>query len=153
MSYSDSDTIQFLESHHIFHGVSSGDLAIIFPFLEYGRFEAGDRMIEEGQQGTAIFIITTGSVAVTKKNLDGDSVLLGELRAGDTFGEMGLLEHDIASASVTAKEKTAALELSHQAFHDIFECRPSAFRAIMLNIARDLSRRLREADAKIAALS
>ncbi len=153
MNSSASETISFLESHHIFHDVPSSDLAIIFPFLETRKFKSGEVIIQESSPGAAIFILTSGGVRITKRLGDGKDLLLNELEKGDTFGEMGLLEGSPTSATVTAKERTSALVLSAQAFQDIFAVRPGAFRAIMLNLAKDLSRRLRAADARIAELS
>lgn len=150
----ESDTIKFLESHHLFHGIPSKDLAIVFPFLGTENFEPGDRITEEATPGDAIYVITEGSVAVTKRKPDGSgSAFLESLGKGATFGEMGLLEGSERSASVTAVEKTETLVLTDQAFRDVFAFRPETYRMIMVNLARDLSRRLRAANARIAELA
>lgn len=150
----ESDTIQFLESHHLFRGIPSKDLAIIFPFLGSESFEPGDRITEEATPGDAIFVITDGSVAVTKRKPDGSgSTFLETLGKGATFGEMGLLEGSERSASVTAVEKTETLVLTDQAFKDVFTFRPETYRMMMGNLARDLSRRLRSANARISELA
>ncbi len=158
MSLFESDTIKFLESHAIFQGVPPTDLAIIFPFLDYRTFEAGEAIIEESTVGHALYIVTDGAVEVTKEKLmsEGDAprrVVLGVLRKGETFGEMEILDTFERSASVVAKEKTGTLVLAESSFHNIYECRPDAFKTIMLNIARDLSRRLRIANARLAELA
>ena len=150
----ESSTIKFLESHRLFQGIPSKDLAIIFPFLGSGQFEAGDRITEEATPGDAIYVITEGMVAVTKRKPNGDgSALLEKLDRGATFGEMGLLEGSERSASVTAVERTETLVLTDQAFRDVFAFRPETYRMIMENLARDLSRRLRSANARIAELA
>lgn len=150
----ESDTITFLESHHLFHGIPSQDLAIIFPFLGSERFEPGDRITKEDTPGVAIYVITMGAVAMTKRKPNGEgAVLLETLGQGATFGEMGLLEGNERSASVTAVELTETLVLTDQAFRDVFTFRPETYRMIMGNLARDLSRRLRNANARIAELA
>ncbi|MFT5405830.1 MAG: CRP-like cAMP-binding protein [Verrucomicrobiales bacterium] len=150
----ESDTIKFLESHHLFHGIPSNDLAIIFPFLGTEHFEPGDRITEEATPGDCIYVITRGSVAVTKRKPNGaGSTLLDRLSRGATFGEMGLLEGGERSASVTAVEDAETLVLTDQAFRDVFAFRPETYRMIMGNLACDLSRRLRAANARIAELA
>ena len=150
----ESDTIKFLESHHLFKGIPSQDLAIIFPFLGNERFEPGDRITREDTPGLAIYLITTGSVAMTKRKPDGDgAALLERLGRGSTFGELGMLESSERSASVTAVEATETLVLTDQAFRDVFTFRPETYRMIMGNLARDLGRRLRSANARIAELA
>ncbi len=150
----ESDTIQFLESHPLFSGIPSKDLAIIFPFLGNERFEPGDRITEEATPGDAIYVITEGAAVVTKRKPDGTgAALLEQLGEGSTFGEMGLLEGSERSASVTAVAPTKTLVLTDQAFRDVFAFRPETYRMIMGNLARDLSRRLRMANARIAELA
>lgn len=148
---SDSVTIDFIESHHLFDGVADADVALIFPFLETRKFKAGDCIISEGKPGDAIYVIAKGTVRVTKHKAGGGDLLLGEMGRGDAFGEMGVLDDAATTASVHATKPTTTLVISKQAFHDIFEFRPNAFRSIMCNIAKDLSVRLRDAVEKLAA--
>ena len=129
-------------------------MAIIFPFLGNERFEPGDRITHEDTPGLAIYVITTGSVAMTKRKPDGDgAALLERLEKGATFGELGMLEGGERSASVTAVEPTETLVLTDQAFRDVFTFRPETYRMMMSNLALDLSRRLRAANARIAELA
>lgn len=158
MSAPESDTIAFLEGHVIFHGVPPQDLAILFPFLEFERFPARSVIIEESTRGNALYVITEGSVDVVKRlSVDpGDektkTIQLGVLGKGDCFGEMELLDTMARSASVIAREDTQCLVLTTGTFLRIFNCRPEAYPIIILNLARELSRRLRVATGRIAEL-
>lgn len=154
MSLSDSETLDFLESHHLFFGISDADMALIFPFLETKKFKAGECIIAEGKPSEAIYVIVKGAVTVTKQKLGKKGeITLGHMGADDIFGEMGVLDDAATTASVHATKATAVLVISKSAFHDIFEFRPAAFRIILCNIAKDLSLRLRSAVEKIASLA
>jgi CRP/FNR family cyclic AMP-dependent transcriptional regulator len=153
MTAPETDTLSFLESHIVFHGIPEQDLAIIYPFLEFETFAADTAIIEEDTTGKALYVITTGSASVVKSLPDeGDSRVLATLSQGDCFGEMEILDTMKRSASVITTEETKCLVLSTGILMKIYGCRPEAYPIIVLNIARELSRRLRLADARIAEL-
>ena len=127
------------------------------PFLHFESFERGTAIIEESSEGNALYVITEGSVEVVKmlpKGPGGELRIakLAELGQGDSFGEMELLDTMERSASVIAKDKTQCLVLTTGTFLKLYDVRPEAYRIITLNLARELSRRLRIADIRIAEL-
>jgi CRP-like cAMP-binding protein len=75
--------------------------------------------------------------------------MLGRLRQGDCFGEMALLDLFPRSASVRATAPCSALALSTASFHKLYETDVEQFAIVQMNIARELSRRLREADERL----
>jgi len=66
---------------------------------------------------------------------------------------MELIDTQKRSATVTALIHTETLELTNMGLFKIFQRDPDAFRMVMMNLARDLSRRLRDADNRLAALA
>lgn len=81
-----------------------------------GRFASrvhapGAVVIEEGQNGEGLSVILTGEVQVTRKDDQGETVVLATLREGDVFGEISLIRDAPATATVTATRKTAVVEL------------------------------------------
>jgi CRP/FNR family cyclic AMP-dependent transcriptional regulator len=148
------DPVACLESHVIFHGLAPEDLEVMVPHLDFEIFGKGDTIIEESSEGHALYIVTSGLVEVVKTlpELPGRKSLalqLTQLRPGDCFGEMELLDTMKRSASVIAMKKTTCLVLTTGAFLKLYELRPEAYRIITLNLARELSRRLRTADNRI----
>lgn len=75
------------------------------------RAEPGDRIIEQGSQGTSFFVICSGKVRVLRT--DGEATReLATLDEGAFFGEMALLSDAPRSASVeAASEDTQLLEI------------------------------------------
>ena len=146
-----------LESHIIFHGLSPEDLGLMVPHLEFETFEKGDTIIEESSEGNALYVIAQGKVEVVKNFKNGADGAVGvsrlaELGHGDSFGEMELLDTMKRSDSVIAMKKTTCLVLTTGTFVKLYELRPETYRIITLNLARELSRRLRAADHHIAEM-
>jgi CRP/FNR family cyclic AMP-dependent transcriptional regulator len=69
-------------------------------------YSKDERIVEEHQIGTALYIVLSGSVRVER-----GGTKIGALGAGDFFGELALIEQHPRSASVVAEEETECLLL------------------------------------------
>lgn len=145
-------TAEYLQSHALFGGVATDDLAMIIPRLQEQSYAAGDYVVREGENGSVMYFIRRGSAEVLKAGAGSDAPLrLAVLHEGETFGEMELVDVQARSASVRAFEPLTVLALSSADLFDIFREHESAFIIILMNIAREISRRLRKMDALVAS--
>jgi len=117
------------------------------------RHPAGAVIIGEGEAGNRMFFIAEGAVAVVKGSVTADPVTLANLGPGQFFGEMSLVESVTRSASVIAKGDVKGFSLKGTDFHWLYRHRPDQYGIVMLNLARDLARRLRALDEKFANVS
>jgi CRP-like cAMP-binding protein len=116
------------------------------------RFDAGATVVAEGEPGHAMFIVHAGALAVSKRGESGRVIHIADLAAGDFFGEMTLIEMQNRSASVVAASPTILYELAARALYSCYKTDIRAYVMVMQNINRELCRRLRRADARIAEL-
>ncbi|MEK7414817.1 MAG: cyclic nucleotide-binding domain-containing protein [Planctomycetota bacterium] len=93
-----------------------------------------------------LYIIKRGRVRVSKKKARGGDVVLGELGAGNLFGEMALVDHRLRCATVTAIDQTHCVELPYQLVNDQLD-KAGPWVTSMLRI---LVLRLRAADEAFA---
>jgi len=77
---------------------------------------AGEVIIDEGDEGTGLYLLVSGAVSVTRRDGD-EQLLVARLGPGDLLGEISLLMRKPATATVTATENTALLVLSRESFH------------------------------------
>ena len=82
----------------LFASVSDEELSTIAPFAQENSVDAGHALVKEGQFSYEFFSIEEGEAEVTR---EGEHV--ADLGPGDFFGEIGLLEKDLRTATVTAK--------------------------------------------------
>jgi CRP-like cAMP-binding protein len=87
-----------LKSIPLFQEISDEELAEIAPFAEETSVEEGSELVREGDFSYEFFAIEDGQAEVTR---GGEEV--AELGPGDFFGEIGVLERDLRTASVVAK--------------------------------------------------
>ena len=142
-------TARFLQAQPLFGGVDDRAMAAIIPLLREVNFAAGEVIVNEGDDGDAMFVICHGSVEVLKSCPTAANVLgtrIAVLGVGDVFGEMELIDLQPRSATVRALEPVEALALSNGDLFQIYEFDMPTFALIVLNLARELSRRLRRID-------
>jgi CRP/FNR family cyclic AMP-dependent transcriptional regulator len=143
----------FLQAIPIFAGLTSPALSEIASAVEETKFQAGDIIVREGEPGNRMFIICSGSVQVVKYLAQSRETVLAVLRSKDFLGEMSMIDCVSRSASVRAVEETTLFALRGIDLYRLFQQCPDQYAIVILNIARDLSRRLRAIDEKFAAVS
>lgn len=74
---------------------------------DWVEFNGGQRIITEGDQEENFYVLVEGVVTVQK-----DRAVLGQLVAGDCFGEMGYLRRAPRNATIRALERVVLLKLS-----------------------------------------
>lgn len=134
----------------IFAGLETDALDLLLKRAEHSSCPAGEAIVREGESGSRFFLIKTGSFQVIKALGTPDETCLANLRAKDFFGEMCILETLPRAATVIAREPSDFLSIPSTAFYQLFKARPDQYAMLILNIARDLSRRLRKLDEAFA---
>lgn len=119
----------------LFSGLEKSDLERIARAVVPRSYSPGDQIVKEGDQAVAFYIITKGKVDVRK----GDKSV-NTLSAGESFGEMALLDGHPRSTSLYALEETECLAMTRWDFTAELNTNPSIAVA-MLPI---LSKRIRE---------
>ena len=101
----------------LFAAFSKEEFGAIVDKLEPVEFMAGERIIAEGDEGDAMYLISSGGGRVVKE-VEGQELMLDSLSEGEFFGEMSLLVGGPRSASVFAATNTEVLRLKSS---DLFE--------------------------------
>jgi len=107
-------------------------------------FAGGESMTRQGEDSPCLFIITLGDAEV-RVAVDGhwQQKAVAHLKAGEFFGEMGLLTGDVRSASVIAMSDVSCLRLDKEDFVDVLQRRPE----IAESISQILAQRRMELEA------
>jgi len=135
MSYEDQ-----LAKVWIFDKLERPDLARIAKSVVARSFSAGEEIVKEGEQAVAFYVIVKGKVEVLK----GDERLT-TFGAGDSFGEMALLDGFPRVASVRALEDTDCLVMTRWDFTAELHTNPS----IALAMLPVMSKRIRELEERL----
>ncbi|MFZ9889751.1 MAG: cyclic nucleotide-binding domain-containing protein, partial [Myxococcota bacterium] len=93
-----------------------------------------------------LFLVEEGELEVLKGER---RVLLTTLSRGDYFGEMSFIDMQPRSATVRVTQPGALWRWPYGQLHAVYRSQPKAYTLLVMNIARQLSRRLRRADEAI----
>lgn len=108
----------------------------------------GHVLFRRGDEGTVLYIIASGRVAITLPNATGEEITLAVLSQGEFFGEMALLDNEPRAASAEVVEDSILYVLSRKDFLSFLMNHESAVMAVLSS----LSRRLRLTDDLVAEL-
>jgi CRP-like cAMP-binding protein len=150
MTASSPDLKAFLLATPFFGGLTDASLDLLVTMLVECRFDAGARIVTEGESGRSMFIVKSGRLAVSKRSSSGSVIPISVLEPGDFFGEMTLIEMQNRSATVVAESETVLYELSAQKLYACYKADIHAYVIVLQNINRELCRRLRRADNRVA---
>jgi CRP-like cAMP-binding protein len=114
-------------------------------------FAAGEWIVREGEEGHAFFILVAGEVEVVKLAGVPEEVTLCALKQGEFFGEMCILAPMARAASIRPVGPVRVIEIKAATLHHLYQKMPDQYAIVLLNLARDLARRLCQLDNAFAA--
>ena len=114
------------------------------------KIYAARKQIVSGQTETrSVFFITRGAVRVVDYSILGQEVTFDDLTEGGHFGEMAAIDGKPRSANVIALTESLVASMPAEVFRDVLTKHPG----VALRVISDLSRLVRESDARIMDLS
>lgn len=132
----------------ILSSLRKNELDLLFRNGRQEFYEKGVTIINEGDHSSNAYLINSGKVKVFLSDEQGKEIVLSELKAGEYFGEMALIDKDERSAGVMTMECTELTVISQKSFRECLQSNPDISERIMLGLVTNL----REANKKIASL-
>jgi CRP-like cAMP-binding protein len=108
------------------------------------QYKDGDTIIRQGEEGNCLYVIQEGRVGVYREK-GSDEIMIAELGEGEFFGEMGLFEKDVRSATVRSVGDTRILTIDRKNFYRTIQRDPS----LAYRLLEKMSKRLRETNKMI----
>jgi CRP/FNR family transcriptional regulator, cyclic AMP receptor protein len=152
MTVSSPELKAFLVATPLFGGLSDASLDLLMSMLVERRFDRSASIVTEGEPGRSMYVVHSGELVVSKIGESGRVIRMTHLGPGDFFGEMTLIEPQNRSATVVAETATVLYELTARNLYAYYKADIHAYVMVMQNINRELCRRLRRADNRIAEL-
>ena len=136
----------------LFGALSDDVLEYLSTQLSVEMPPAGATIFREGEDANAMFVVISGEVEVLKKSKRAVEARVAVLGPGDWFGEMSIVDIQPRSATVRALAPSRLLRVSSADLDALYRHDLRSYAIIILNLARELSRRLRVADGILADL-
>jgi CRP-like cAMP-binding protein len=147
-SLMDRPTSADLGSLPLFGGLSADALGCLATRCHVEQIAEGDVVFREGDRAQTLYVLHSGHLEVFKRRDDTD-IVLGEVGPGECVGEMSFIDMQPRSATVRATKPSELWVWSYQSIHERYCADQKCAMLLVMNIARELSRRLRRADEVI----
>ncbi|HEV8325381.1 MAG TPA: cyclic nucleotide-binding domain-containing protein [Myxococcota bacterium] len=138
---------QFLKEIPVFAGLAERPLDKLVELMKERTLAAEAVVFSEGEAARDMYVLVSGQVKVVKRSSRGTlERTLAILKKGDCFGEMALIDVLPRSATVRTLEPATLLSVSIADLYALYKYDTEGYAFLVMNIARELSRRLRRAD-------
>jgi CRP/FNR family cyclic AMP-dependent transcriptional regulator len=143
-------TIEGLRDIGLFGALSDEVLTHLSSMLKQFLVIPGDTIFREDEPAHEMYVLLDGEAEVVKKSRQGREHRIALLGPTDCFGEMSVIDMQPRSATVRAVAPSRILRISSEDMDALYRYDLKSYALITLNIARDLSRRLRVTDGILA---
>lgn len=127
-----------LRTSAVLQAVPAADHAALVSKFQMRVYEKNDALILQDQSASALFLVASGSVAVVRRDGDGDPLVLGTLGPGDVVGEVAMILRRKSNANVIAVAPTVCLALQASDFLLLVREHPSILAGLyLLSVERD----------------
>jgi CRP-like cAMP-binding protein len=138
-----------LRGIHILADLTNEQLGELINYGEFLPYAVGHMIINQGERADAMFLLVNGTVAAYVKGKDGNESHLRTMEAGAHFGEIGLLEDGIRTASVRAGTNCRVFRLRKDSFREILQ-KPELATPFLHSLSRSLAIRLADVTSRLS---
>jgi CRP-like cAMP-binding protein len=128
-----------LQRSPLFRGLASAALERIAALAVQRAYRVGEIIFAQGDAGDALYGVVTGKVRISAGAPDGREIFLNIMEAGDTFGEIALLDGGPRTASASAMIASELVSIRREHFLGALEREPR----LALELLRLCGERLR----------
>lgn len=132
-------SIEILQRVPLFADLEKRELTQIASSFKAREYAAGDTLATEGESGVGFFLIESGEATVSVRGQE-----IARLKAGDSFGEVALIDDGARTATVTADTAMVCFGMSFWEFRPIVESNSQ----IAWKLLQALAKKLRAAEQR-----
>jgi CRP-like cAMP-binding protein len=108
--------MKVLSRNRLLSALNQEEIVRLTPYIETLELEPGEILVHEGDEADAVFFIARGRFAVERSSSAQNPIAV--LDVGDVVGEIAVVSDHSRMATVRAIEKSEALKLSKETFHE-----------------------------------
>lgn len=131
---------QVFKRNPLFANLSLGQIEQLTALARSHRYRRNHVIFNEGDPGTALYMIVKGRVKVSQSSPDGKERTLALLSPGDVFGELALLDEQARSADAVVVEDSELLVVPRKDFLGFIITQPQAAMSLLVVLSQRLRR-------------
>ncbi len=143
--------LHILSKVPIFSAIDRDKMLHLYERCDLVTMAKGEHLMDEGTPAEEIYVVLSGEVQVILEGEHGN-VEVASWGVGHVLGEASVIGIQNHSATVVVKEDSRFLLLSRSTLMSLYSEDLQLFSMLILNIARELARRLKKANNYIESL-
>ncbi|NQZ00840.1 MAG: cyclic nucleotide-binding domain-containing protein [Bdellovibrionales bacterium] len=152
---------EILKGTYIFQDLNQKELKLLEGMVHVRIYKVGEPIFRQGEIGVGVYVLKAGGVEISIENPEPNAnseepqiTVVTQLRAGDFFGELSLVEDNSRrGASAIATEESVLIGFFKPDLFEIIERNPSMGSKVLLRLSEALGRRLRVTTGKVRELN
>jgi CRP/FNR family cyclic AMP-dependent transcriptional regulator len=141
-----SDEAESLSRIPLFRRLDREELESLAEAVDQVEVKAGAVIFHEHDQGDALYVLEAGAVRIWVRDEDVQEVTLSELKPGDFFGELAVLDSGERSANASALVDSTL----HRLRRDDFEAFLVKYPHASIDVIREVAARLRQTNLLVS---
>ncbi len=137
-----------LEQVTFLQKLDAEDLHLFAELLELREYPPRRRIIQEGQEMDAMYLVVRGTVHV-RRMAQKREVMLGRIPTGGFLGEVNLFESGRATASIYAMDEVELASISYAEMRSFMESHPAAGYHMVSSLMGEMAKRLRQTNDRL----
>lgn len=141
-----SDEADSLSHIPLFKRLTPEELEQLAQEVDQVQFDADETIFNEQDKGDALYVVESGSVRIWVLDEDVKPVTLAELKPGEFFGELAVLDRGPRSTNATAIVETALHRLSSDDFQKFLMEHPD----VAIDVICEIGARMRQTNVLVS---
>ncbi len=125
---------------HFFGDLDEKAFAVFLSLVKWVRLADGDLLVQQGDKGDSMYILIEGLLWAEYTDVKGQKKIVGEIKPGESVGEMALFTGENRTASIVAAQDSQLVQISQEGFDQLLLDYPIAIK----NMANLVIHRLKE---------
>jgi CRP-like cAMP-binding protein len=134
----DEELLRFLRTTPTFAGLDERALGTLARVSHFRRLPKGEFLFFQEDPGEAAYVVVDGVIDILFTTEDGGELVVNEMRTGDFFGELALLQEAPRSAAAVAQEDSCVVWIPRREFLTEVEAQPKLMRQLLELVASRL---------------
>jgi CRP/FNR family transcriptional regulator, cyclic AMP receptor protein len=126
-----SEILKFLASIPLFSNLSEKSAHALAGTSRFQQVEKGEILFFQADPSESAYLVRSGKISIVLTNTDGREMVINEMRAGDMFGELGILTKKSRSTNAVAQSNSELLIIPKQALLRVIDDEPQLARQML----------------------
>ena len=141
--FTQQSEIDTLKRGSLFGALSNKSINLLLEKGEILQLKHGDTLYNDGDSGGCFYIILKGRILFFRLK-QGEYTFVRGFVFGEELGFIAMIALHNRIGKATAEEDSVVLKITSDVFYDLHETLPTDFGILLLNLSRDMARRIRE---------